>query len=40
MYVGATCFDLVGRPQALQEHRAKRCLVFLQCGVPNAYKFQ
>ena len=39
-YVRATCFDLVGHPQTLQEHRFKRCLVFLHCGIPKAYKFQ
>ena len=40
IYVRATCFDLVGHPQSLQEHRFKRCLVFLDSGIPNAYKFQ
>jgi len=40
MYVRATCFDLVGHPHALQEHRSKRCLGFLHYGIPNAYKFQ
>ena len=39
MYVRATCFDLVGHPQALQENRSKSCLFFLHCGIPNAYKF-
>ena len=39
IYVRATCFDLIGHPQALQEHRFKRCLVFLHCGIPYAYKF-
>jgi len=29
IYVRATCFDLVGYPQALQEHRSKRFLVSL-----------
>jgi len=33
-----TCFELVGHPQALQEDRSKTCLVFLPCGIPNAYK--
>ena len=37
IYVRATCFDL-GHPQALQENRSKSCLVFLHCGIPNAYK--
>ena len=36
----ATCFDLVGHPRALQENRSNSCLVFLQCGIPNAHKFQ
>ena len=36
--VRATCFDLVGHPQALQEDRAKSCSVSLHCGIPNAYK--
>jgi len=27
IYVWATCFDLVGHPQALQENRSKSCLV-------------
>ena len=40
MYVRATCFDLVCHPQALQENRWKSCLVFLHCGIPNAYKFE
>ena len=35
IYVRATCFDLVGHPQALQEKRSKSCLVFLQCGIPQ-----
>ena len=39
IFVRATCFDLVGHPQALQEGRSKSCLVFLHCGIPNAYKF-
>ena len=39
-YIRATYFDLIGHPQALQEHRFKRCLVFMHCGIPNAYKFQ
>ena len=30
IYVRATCFDLVGHPQALQEHRFKRCLNSVQ----------
>jgi len=25
IYVRATCFDIVGLPQALEEHRSKRC---------------
>ena len=33
IFVRATCFDLVGNPQALQEGRSK------SCGIPNAYKF-
>ena len=37
IYVRATCFDLVVHPQALQENRSKSCLVFLYCGIPNAY---
>ena len=28
IYVRATCFDLVGHLQALQENRSKSCLVF------------
>ena len=32
----ATCFDLVGHPQALQEHRSMRCSGFLHYGIPNA----
>ena len=40
IFVRATCFDLVGHPQALQEHRFKHCLVFMHCGISNAYKFQ
>jgi len=39
MYVRATCFDLVGHPQALQGNRSKSCLVFLQYGIPNAHRF-
>ena len=38
-FVRATCFDLVGHPQVLQEDSAKSCLVLLQCGIPNVYKF-
>ena len=38
-YVRATCFDLVGHPQALQEIIPKSYLVFLHCGIPNVYKF-
>ena len=40
IYVRVTCFDMVGHPQARQEYRSKRCLGFLHCGIPNAYKFQ
>jgi len=40
IYVRATCFDLFGHPQALQEHRSKRCSAFLHCGIPNAHKFR
>jgi len=40
IYVRATCFDLVGNPQVLQEKRSKSCLVYPHCGIPNAYKFQ
>ena len=40
MYVRATCFDLVGHPQALQENRSKVCLVYPHRGIPNAHKFQ
>ena len=39
IFVRATCFDLVGHPQAVQEDRSKSCLVLLHCGIPNAYKF-
>ena len=39
VFVRATCFDLVGHPQALQEDRSKSCLVFLLCGIPNAHTF-
>ena len=39
IYVRATCFDLVGHLQALQEKRSKSCLDFLNCGIPNAYNF-
>ena len=38
IFVRATCFDLVGHPQAFQEERSKSCLVLLHCGIPNAYK--
>ena len=31
-YVRATCFDLVGRPQAFQVHRSKCCLGLLHLG--------
>jgi len=34
MYVRAIYFDVVGHPQALQEHRSKRCLGFLHYGIP------
>ena len=34
IYVRATCFDLVGHPQALKEHRSKRCVGFLHYGIP------
>ena len=37
IFVRATCFDLVGHPQALQENISKSCLVFLHCDIPNAY---
>jgi len=40
MYVRATCFDIVGHPQALQERLIQELLVFLHCGIPNAHKFQ
>ena len=40
IYVRATCFDIVHHPQALHENRSKSCIVFLHCGIPNAYKFQ
>jgi len=40
IYVRATCFDLVGHPQILQENRSKGCLFFLHCGIPNANNFQ
>ena len=40
IYVRATCFELVGHPQTLQENRSKRCLDFLLYGIQNAYKFQ
>jgi len=36
IYVRATGFDLVGHPQALQEHRSERCLSFLHYGIPKA----
>ena len=36
MYVRATCFELIGHPQGLQEHRCKRYLVFVHDGIPNA----
>jgi len=36
--VRATCLELVGHPQALQENRSKSCLVSLHCGIPKAYK--
>ena len=39
IFVRETCFDIVGHPQAFQEGRSKGCLVFLHCGIPNAYKF-
>ena len=32
-YVRATCFDLVGHPQTLQEDSSKSCLVFQHCGI-------
>jgi len=38
IFVRATCFDLVGHPQAFQENRSKSYLVLLHCGIPNAYK--
>ena len=34
IHIRATCFDLIGHPQALPEHRFKRCSVFLYCGIP------
>ena len=34
IYVRATCFDIVGHPQAHQEDRSKSCLVLLHCGIP------
>jgi len=37
---GRHVFDLVGHPQALQEHRSKGCLDFLHYAIPTAYKFQ
>ena len=37
MCVRATCFDLVGHPQALLGNRSNS-LVFLHCGIPNAGK--
>jgi len=40
IYVTATCLDLVGHPQALQENRPMSCLVCAHYGIPNAYKFQ
>ena len=33
--MSATCFDLVGHPQALQERRSKRCVGFLHYGIAN-----
>ena len=33
MYVRVTCFDLVGHPQALQEHRFKCCLVSVELNI-------
>jgi len=38
IYVRATCFDVVGHPQAIQEYRSKRCFVFPHYGIPNACK--
>ena len=40
IYVRATCFDLVGYPQALQENRSKSCLVYPHFGIPDAHTFQ
>jgi len=40
IYVRATCFDLVGHPQAFQENRSKSCLVYPHCGIPNAFGIQ
>jgi len=40
IYVRATCFDLVGHPQTLQENKSKSCLIYPHCGIPNAHKFQ
>jgi len=40
VYVRATCFDLVGHPQALQGNGSKSFLVFLHSWIPNAHRFQ
>jgi len=36
IYVTATCFDLVGHPEALYENRYKSCFVFLHVESYNA----
>ena len=37
IYVRATCFDLVGHPQALQEKQIQELFSFLHCGIPNVF---
>jgi len=38
IHVRATCFDLIGHPQALPEHIFKRCSVSVHCGISQCKK--